>query len=221
MSDYVYNKYDIETAKIIDDFLPQKLFDSHMHISHFDTKRNGCNSFDKYYEHMKLFTKDRSLLCNGILFPDVEIKAPGEIDKSSTFLSEQLQKHPQNVGEIIIFPEDAVEDIRKRIIHPRIKGLKCYHVYSNRQDTFNANIEEYLPESAWQVADERNMVITLHLVKDEALAHPDNLNYIVNMSKHRLQKGGKLVIIEITKNPAGKRRKKPCKKYAADTGERG
>ena len=28
-----YTEYDLEAAKILDDFLPDKIFDAHMHIS--------------------------------------------------------------------------------------------------------------------------------------------------------------------------------------------
>ncbi|MBO5364620.1 MAG: amidohydrolase family protein, partial [Clostridia bacterium] len=45
------------------------------------------------------------------------------------------------------------------------------------------NIGEYLPESAWEVANKRKMVITLHMVKEEALANEDNMNYICSMAK--------------------------------------
>ncbi len=182
MPGYVYNELDRETAKKIDDFLPDKLFDAHMHISHYDSKRAGLNSFDTYYEDIKLFAKDRAVLCNGIIFPDAGLKNPDETDKAMGFLASELNKHPENFGEAIVFPGDSAEDIKKRIVHPRIRGLKCYLTYAERPDYPNADVGEYLPEAAWQIADERKMVITLHLAK-EGLADANNLKYIIDMSK--------------------------------------
>ena len=183
MKDYVYNKYDIEAAKIIDDFLPDKMFDVHMHITLNPDKYNSCMTFDDYYRDMKIYTGNRLLRCNGILNPEVELLDNNLMDTYNKFCASELDKYPQNVGEVIVLPTDTYEDIEKRIIHPNILGLKCYHVFANRPDTFNACIGEYLPETAWQIANDKKLVITLHMVKNEALAHPDNLNYIKTMSK--------------------------------------
>jgi len=184
VKDYIYNKYDVEAAKIIDDFLPDKVFDVHAHISHIDSKRGGRSSFDMYYEDMKLFMGSKKLLCNGIIFPDKEeLKNVNELQKSDNFLISQLEKYPENVGEIIILPHENAEDIKKRLTHERIRGLKCYHVYAGRTDTMNADICEFLPESAWEIAAQRKMAITLHMVKDEALADSCNLQYIKDMAK--------------------------------------
>jgi glutamate-1-semialdehyde 2,1-aminomutase len=51
------------------------------------------------------------------------------------------------------------------------------------ENSWNADIGQYLPEAAWQVADEKKLCITLHMVKDRALADPDNLRYITEMAK--------------------------------------
>ena len=183
MRESIYNNHDIEAAKIIDDFLPDKLFDAHMHITHLDSLYDGRKSFDDYYDDIKLFAKNREVRCNGIVYPDDSLKIPAELAKSHSFLVEELNKHPQNVGEIIVFPSDTVCDIEARLLHPNIKGLKCYCFYAECEDKYEATIDEYLPESAWEVSGKRKMPITLHLVKKECLAHPDNLNYIIKMAK--------------------------------------
>jgi glutamate-1-semialdehyde 2,1-aminomutase len=58
--------------------------------------------------------------------------------------------------------------------NPQFAGFKPYHVYSRTQPTFQAPLSTFLPEWAWQMADERGLIITLHLVRDAALADPDN-----------------------------------------------
>ncbi len=183
MKDCIFNKLDMEAAKIIDDFLPEKLFDAHMHIAHLNTDSCAYTTFDNYYEDIKFFTKDRLVRCNGIVFPQAELKNLAEMDNSVKFVCSQLDKYTDNVAEIMVLPTDTVADIEKRLVHKNIRGLKCYSIYAKRQDSMYANIEEYLPESAWIVANEKKLAITLHLVKDEALSHPNNLNYIIKMAK--------------------------------------
>ncbi len=68
-------------------------------------------------------------------------------------------------------------------MYPRIKGLKCYFTMSGRKEHGDENPEEYLPESAWQVADKHGLAITLHLAKSKALSAPENLSYVSRMAE--------------------------------------
>lgn len=183
MKDYLYNKYDLEAAKILDDFLPGKLFDMHMHLSHLPCGPRAQCSFDSYYSDMKTLIGTRELKANALVLPVTALKKPEEREKSVDFLTSQLNEYKENTGEILVFPQDTADDIKKQLTHPAIRGLKCYHLYAEREKTFDANIEEYLPESAWEVAREKNMFITLHMVKDKSLADENNLNYIKAMAK--------------------------------------
>lgn len=83
----------------------------------------------------------------------------------------------------MVRPGDTQEDLLRRLTHPGIRGFKCYHVLSGLENSWNATIDQYLPESAWAVAHQKKMVITLHMVRDHALADPENLRYIRTMAK--------------------------------------
>ncbi len=184
MKDYIYNQYDLEAAKILDDFLPERLFDTHIHVSHLPMGGpHNTIGIKEYLDDMKPLVGNRQLNCNAIVFPTVALKDPDELKKSVDFLKTQLDLFEGNVGEINVLPNDTVEDLEKQLIHPDIKGFKCYHVYQDKEKTFFSNIGEYLPESAWEVANKRKMFITLHMVKDDALADKDNLAYIKEMAK--------------------------------------
>jgi glutamate-1-semialdehyde 2,1-aminomutase len=65
--------------------------------------------------------------------------------------------------------------------NPKIIGLKPYHVFSNQKPTFDSTISGFLPEWAWEIADERGLIITLHMVKDLAIADPLNQKEIQMM----------------------------------------
>ena len=65
--------------------------------------------------------------------------------------------------------------------NPEIAGLKPYHLFADRKVTWDAQIEEYLPEWAFNLADEKGLLITLHMVKDDAIADPGNQRTIRNM----------------------------------------
>jgi len=194
--DGVYNKYDFAAAEILSAFLPDRIFDAHMHPYDSAFCPNSCSGgcfalrprseFSHYLEDMKPLLGDRKeIRANMITNPDVSMADPstGNRNASTAFLAEQLEKYPLNVGEIMVTPDDTLEDIEAQLIHPRIKGLKCYHLLSHNKPTWYASIGDYLPESAWQAAEKHGLVITLHMVRDQALADPLNYNYIIDMAK--------------------------------------
>ena len=193
----VYCKYDHEAAKILNDFLPDRIFDAHAHL--YDASfipgmyaAGGCFSMrprcevSEYLEDMEpLLGGKREIRLNIVTTPDASMADPstGNRQAATEFLAGQLEKYPGNVGEIMVSPDDTPEEIEAQLIHPAIRGFKCYHVLAPNKPTWNASIGEYLPEAAWQVADRRGLAITLHMVRDKALADPVNLNYITEMAK--------------------------------------
>lgn len=193
LTDGVYTAKDLEAAKILDDFLPQKIFDAHAHLydSSFlksmdpDGSMAAHFGLEEYLQDMNpVFGQKRSVHLNMITYPDPKMSDPADDcrDLADAFLVQQLEADPESVGEIITVPGDTPQSLAKRLIHPRIKGFKCYHYCSGLSNSWNASIGQYLPEAAWQVADEKKLAITLHMVKDHALADPDNLKYITEMA---------------------------------------
>ncbi len=184
---FIYKWHKEEIAKIIDDFLPSKLFDSHMHISHkgFESIESDDRVIDinLYQKEMRKIAGERHIISNCITYPINALKNKTEFEKSLKFLYEQLKLHPENVGEIMVMPGDSAEDIEKRLIAENICGLKCYWIYSQSSDGDQSDICDYLPEAAWEVANRRHMCITLHMVKNRALADKENMQYIKNMAK--------------------------------------
>ena len=180
----IYSKYDLEAAKKLDAFLPSRLFDAHMHVSHLPSCNRPLLTFADYEADMRPLIGNRELRANGIVMPIKEhLTTDAERKDCVAFLEDQFKQYPQNVAEVMVFPTDTAEDIERQLEHPNIRGLKCYHVYANRPDTFNAGIEEYLPEAAWEVANAKGLPITLHMVRMHALADEGNLRYIQTMAK--------------------------------------
>ena len=183
MTNGFFGKYDLEAAKILDDFLPDRLFDAHMHISHIPYGDRESLAFADYERDTRTLVGNRELSANMIPFPIKSIRTKDERAESVRFLKGELEGAKTSVGEILVLPGDTSEYIKEQLIDERIRGLKCYHVYANRPDTFNSGIEEYLPESAWEVANKHKLAITLHMVRDEALADGGNRKYIKEMAR--------------------------------------
>ena len=178
----------LEIKKIINDFLPDKIFDAHMHLYHKDYMVGKSETFilEDYYKDLSKVIGNREVLANIIPYPSKKVAMASDdsvLNFTDKFLYEELSKNTNNVGEILVLPNDTEESILKRIKSERICGFKPYHLLNGGVDTTQLDIEEYLPESAFSLADKLGKVITLHLVKDKALSDEKNLNYIIKMAK--------------------------------------
>jgi len=182
---------DLEAARILSDFLPDRIFDAHAHL--FDTDlipaRSGgervvCGGKEYRRELMKILGNPRELRMNVIGYPvGAMARDPELLKRSDEFLLGQLEENPDFVGEIIVTPRDTEESIEKRLVRKNIRGFKCYHVMAGSDDTWNSAIGDFLPEAVWAVANRRKMCITLHMVRDKALADEENRRYIRDMAK--------------------------------------
>lgn len=187
-----FNQSDAEACKILNDFLPDRIFDTHVHLLEtalmpgYDGGESVQFGWEKYRQEMSiLLCNPRQLRINAFAFPHAGMadRTNGLIGKTDAFIINELSKCPDNVCEIIVHPQDTAEELEARLLHPGIRGFKCYHNISGLTNSWNATIDQYLPESAWEVANKHKMVITLHMVRDQALADPENLNYIRAMAK--------------------------------------
>lgn len=187
-----YTQYDLNAAKILDDFLPDKIFDAHAHFYDGNFMQDMYKGRtpesilpDDYRRDMGPLLGGRQVDFNMITWPDRSMGDPstGTMVLADQFLVEQLNKEKTSVGEILVVPGETADHIEKRLVHDRICGFKCYHFMSSLKESFQAEIGDYLPESAWEIADKHGLCITLHMVRDSALADPANLRYIQTMAR--------------------------------------
>ena len=188
MSDFVFTQEDKALLARLQDFIPAKIFDMHAHIHNVEhiednppslTVRHGTATALDFLREQKELYGERTVRGMLIPFPTMNFKTPGIPDKVNQWFIGQLETAPNCVGEVYVKPGDTREHIESLLVSDQIKGFKCYHITADTDGpTFKANIDEYLPEVAWEIANERGFVITLHMVKDLSLADPENLAYI-------------------------------------------
>lgn len=189
MAHPAYNEHDRKAIRILDDFLPHKIFDAHAHFRYDEPegkKEITAMGMDVYYRDMTpLFGEKRKLVLNSIPYPYMSLARKDEDvnQRAVDFLVQDLTKYPECAGELMVFPEDTPEEIEARLIHPGITGLKCYYFYAKVENRAQADVGDYLPDSAWEVAQKHKLAITLHLMKDEALFDEKNRSYIKTMAK--------------------------------------
>lgn len=187
MVDFVLNETDLSMKARLESWLPDKIFDMHAHIhntEHIGDPNSICSHFgtadaERFVRDQKLIYGDRYVRGLLIPMPTADFADWALIDRVNDWVIEEAKKTPDCAVELFVKPGDTRADIEKRLCSDQIKGLKCYYLAIQENVVKNqADIGDFLPEAAWEIANERGLVITLHLVKDRALADPANLAYI-------------------------------------------
>lgn len=186
---------DAQAHQILDDFIPDKVFDTHAHLFHEKFTSYRCRNkpegpfvdfgWERYVQDMQNVVPGRIVHANMLPSVDKHFAVDrANRDASDAFTIAQLEKDPLSVGEIIVAPGDTADELEQRLVHPRLKGFKCYYSLAGQEgSTMNAPAQDFLPEGAWELAEQKGLVITLHLTKPTAIADPENIQYIRTMAK--------------------------------------
>lgn len=201
IDNWTFTDLDERVAQEFQTFLPERVFDAHAHVYRVaDLNLEGSSLFlegppevgiNVWREHSARIFRGARL--QGGLFLGTPT-ANCDRQRVNAYLLAQLEPWPSSPqragtssspaerlavrGAVLVSPDDTPEQIETYLQHPQVAGLKPYHLFSHQKPTFEAAIPHYLPEWAWELAHERRLTITLHMVKSQALADPDNQRHI-------------------------------------------
>ena len=187
---YQHAEEDRKILQKIDAFLPERIFDVHAHLYSVDVQPDtepineayGTAGADRFAEDAKLIYGNRKVQGLFLPWPSISMRDTAVRDAATRWMAQQLETAPGSVAEAFVLPTDTVETVRSLLIHPRIVGFKCY--YNTRPENGGeSDIADFLPESAWQVANEKGLFITLHMMKTLSPADPVNVAYILDKTK--------------------------------------
>ena len=193
---FIPNETDEFLVSQYQDFLPKKVFDAHMHLPLAITIPA---SRGKGVYFRDAFTPEDYLSDLGPLLPGVETvrlnmmphpadriqadRTNGLRDLGNDHVFQMHNSHPQHVVSPYILPTDDEGFLYALADRPGCRGFKCYATGTGVQNLESTYISDYLPESAWVVANEKKLPIILHLFRHAALSDPDNFRYITTMTQ--------------------------------------
>lgn len=169
----------------LDTFVPPRIFDAHAHLycaDHFPQDavpplvRSGPRvaGFEAFQQCIGQLTPGRHTTGLFFPFPHAQVDVPA----SNAFLQQELAQRGGAFGQMLITPQHDPEYIREEVRRCGFVGLKCYHVYSACVPSFDARIEDFLPEAQVRIAHEEGLSVTLHIVRSRALADTANQDTI-------------------------------------------
>ena len=189
--------YDRELAGELQSSLPDNIFDMHAHPflkQQLDIEstpilgelpRNG--GIESWKEAVGFQVGEKRL--KGGLFFGLPIlpgdNLPGRIREMNIFIQNELEqaKTLERRGLMLISHLMEPSDAEKMLSSsPLIAGFKPYMTL-NPGCTFTSDIPAYLPEWALELANQKNLVITLHIIKPKALSDDRNIKEIKRICK--------------------------------------
>jgi len=172
---------DTAFAALLRSRLPRRLFDVHMHLYRtcdidprpaFLRAGPAAAGLTVWREHIGGQVGRKRLV--GALCTPFPSKR-GDMNAANRFVLDALKNRKNFRATILVSPASTRADTEAAVAaNPRIIGFKPYHLLAAGKDTFQCDLNDFLPEWVWQVADEHGLLILLHMVKDGALADPAN-----------------------------------------------
>ena len=177
-------------------FVPRRIFDIHSHVYRWASNTDP----DKENSPYRKFLGDRfadapwDLLdaCDGLLMPDREVhrlafpfpfKDSCDFEASNRFVAQQARRDPASGALMLVHPDISADDLNEQIDRHGFLGFKPYRFYSSTDNAVDCRITEFLPEHQIAVADQRGLLIMMHLAKPDAIADPENLADLERLSQ--------------------------------------
>jgi glutamate-1-semialdehyde 2,1-aminomutase len=173
-------------AREVEPFLPDRIFDAHAHLFRVEFYAPGTRpayldgnparlGLDEYLRYIG-WLDPRGRIGGGLFFG---LAFTGDRDANNAFVAGEVAAGRERgipaFGQMIVAPDDDPEQVREAVRRHGFAGLKCYHTLARVDGpTWNAPIEAYLPEMLARIAHQEGLSITLHMVRDRALADPAN-----------------------------------------------
>lgn len=172
-------------AQQLKQFVPPNSFDAHAHfyrpqdsfpgLPKSAENLDGYSGWQEYCQKQELWMGELRPTA-GLFFaiPNPELERHG----ANQFILDELKDQPQSRALLLVTPQDSPEEAEAQIKAGHFVGFKVYHVYADREDTLQAEPQEYIPEWVWELSQQYGLAIMLHMVRSRAMADQINQNYI-------------------------------------------
>lgn len=186
-------EHDKKLLARLDPFIPDKVFDAHSHFCIIPHVTSGVNAFTTFGEtSAKRTLEDAKDIYGERAFGALILPAPAPIynsephlrDEYNEWMCGELDVDEKLIGALYVLPDDTEEKLRDMIKHERAKAFAAFFATAKGSDNpSEADFPEYLPETAWVVANERGMAISVHMGHIKGIANDNNVEYVKSMCK--------------------------------------
>lgn len=174
----------------LETFVPKRIFDMHSHIfkkehclQDADALSSPCPasgfemSFLKKCWRTFLPGREVHYLLMGMPFPHCDF------ERMNAFVAKEAFKDPLSVSSMVVHPQMQPKKVVMAVEKYGFAGFKPYRFYSSTGDVVECSITDFLPEPLLEVANDKHLLITLHLGKRAGIADSDNIEDLISLTK--------------------------------------
>ena len=172
----------------LDEFVPTRIYDAHTHIYRWAFYQHPNKEATPYYETFGCDFPEASWAmadaCDAALFPGrtvhrlafpMPFASHVNFNASNAYLAEQVRADARSAGLLLVHPGMTAEAVERDVLRHGLLGFKPYRFYARSGDAADCRLTEFMPEHQLEVADRHGLLIMMHLSKRDAIADPENL----------------------------------------------
>ena len=174
------------------DFLPEKIFDAHVHL--FDgsclpqgyefPQKDCCRKFGSQFtleqclEYIRAILHDQDFYLNSFGHPLLEFN----LDAGAQYTG-RVSDNKRYFGMALVSPHDSIASVQNRISANRLIGYKPYLNFVDWKKKDEITIFDMLPDEQMEYADANGLAVTLHIPRPGRLADPVNQQQMIELCR--------------------------------------
>lgn len=174
-------------AEELDTFVPQRVFDAHIHLFHPQHLQPG-QSTTWTLADFQLLREWADGLYPGreVHFLTLGTPTSGiQVDAHNAWCIQQIAADPRSRFNRLVTPACPLAHIERDLQTPGVIGLKPYRIFSVTGDIAQCRIHEFLPHAQLELANHYGCWITMHLSRFHGCADQDNLRDLAEYTLER------------------------------------
>lgn len=179
-----------DIALIQEDYIPDEIFDIHAHLyqaSHYPVNEwsfllgQDQLTSKEHQEALKKYMATTTV--HGLYFGLPRIS--GHRTNINQWLLSDVETNATALSKVLwlVSPADDPSQLATVLNRPNVVGFKVYHCYSGLENTMEAKITDFAPEWMWELLNEVEGVLMLHIVRSEGIADAQNQADIVRLTR--------------------------------------
>lgn len=187
--DRTVSPLDKKLSALLEDFLPEKIYDFHLHFYRAEHYTQGSRlgawplrlDASDWKADLARFAHFSGKTISGLVYGAPS--ADSDRSRINPYIREQVRalQDPWSRCLFLAAPTDTPAEVAEALSSGAYAGIKVYHLYADRPDTFYATIPEFAPEWMWELLDEVGGVLLLHMVLPGAVSDVQNQRDIIRL----------------------------------------
>lgn len=186
-----FNNHDLQIfQQELDDFLPGKIFDCHVHLfekssfsgtilpTDFRQKFGGEFTFEMCDQYLGTLLPNRQIAYNSFGLPD----RATDRDSADKYIGDHCNSI-NRFGMALTSPYDPIDELSRRVKANRLIGYKPYWNMVDNRKPDEITIFDMFSQDSLEWANQEKLAVTLHIPRSRRLADPVNQKDMVEICR--------------------------------------